>query len=242
MYIRIAFGERGDIAVWSEKEIKNLPFESVAKRWRQELYFELPAEIAGEETLTVERGDVAYWRQGRAICLFHGFSQPYGPVVKLGAIVGNPDLLSSVEDETPVRGSELVDYGREGGIAKALRDAGFKAASHSWEGEEMVGVLVEGAGVRVGVEIIVEETGFHTETQPIAFLDHTPPSLAFYRVLARELMPTGIRPDVNDEGYLVLTCYSRDFNELTRDLRRLLSAHTYVEKAMETFYAVRRPA
>lgn len=236
------FGERGDVVVWTDRELKGLPLESVAKRWRHEIYFEAPINVEGEEVVIAERGMFAYWRQGGALCIFHGFSQPYSPVVKLGFVIGSPDVLYAVEEGTPVRVSELVDYGREGEIADALRNMGFKAASHSWEDEERVGVLVEGAEARIGVEVFVEDGGFYAETQPFAFFDQTPPTLAFYRMLKRELAAAGIRADVNDEGSMVLSCCSNNLEELARDLRRLLSAYIYAERVMETFYAVRRPA
>lgn len=242
MYLRVSFGERGDVAVWVDAGLKGVPMESVARRWRHEIYFEAPVEVQGEESVLAERGMFAYWRQGRAFCIFHGFSQPYAPVVKLGFVVGVPEILYAVEDGTPVNLSELVDYGREGEVANALRGMGLKAASHSWEGEERVGVLVEGADSRLGVEVSVGADGFYSETQPLAYFDQSPPAMAFYRMLKRELAATGLRPDVNDEGFLVLSCYSRSIEELARDLKRLLSAYIYAERAMETFYAVRRPA
>ncbi|MEM2822923.1 MAG: cyclophilin-like family protein [Thermofilaceae archaeon] len=242
MYLKVDFGERGDVAVWVDSDLKGLPLDSVARRWRHEIYFEAPLDVQGEGVVIAERGMFAYWKQGRALCIFHGFSQPYAPVVKMGFVVGSPDVLYAVEDGTPVRISEHVDYGREGEIANALRSRGLKAASHSWEGEERVGVLVEGAEARLGVEVFVEDEGFYAETQTLAFFDQSPSTLAFYRMLKRELAPTGIRPDVNDEGFIVLTCCPSSIEELARDLKRLLSAYIYAEKTMETFYAVRRPA
>lgn len=241
MYIRALFGEMGEVVAHVDRELSGLPLESTARRWRQEVYFETPFELAGEETLVVERGDVAFWRPGRALCFFHGYSQPYSPVVKLGVIVGVPDLLSSVEDGTPVRLDPYADYGREGEVARALREAGFKAASHTWEGEELVGVLVEGVDSRVGVEVRVEDYGFNLQSQPIAFFDSSPQTLAAFRTLARELAPTGIRLDVDDEGYIVLTAFSSSLDELVRDLRRVLSTYVYVERTLTAFFAVRRP-
>jgi len=242
VYVRVSFGELGEVVAWSKRELRGLPFESVARRWRHEVYFEAPVEVEGEEALSVERGTFAYWKRGRALCLFHGYSQPYGPVVKLGYVVGKPDLLFDVEDGTPVRVSELVEYGRAGEVAAALREAGLKAASHTWGGEEVVGVLVEGVDVRIGAEVAVEEDGFYVETQALAYFDQAPATVAFYNTLVRELAPTGLRPDLSDEGYLTLTCFSRSLDELARDLRRLLAAYSYAEKVMEAFYGVRRPA
>jgi hypothetical protein len=241
VYVKALFGERGEIVAWIDRELTGLPVESVARRWRHEIYFETPFDLAGDEVAVVEKGDVAFWRPGRAFCLFFGYSQPYSPVVRLGAVVGVPDTLASVEEGTPVQLSSYTDFGKEGDVAKALRDAGLKAAAHSWEGEELVGVLVEGAGSRVGVEVSVEDDGFYSQSQPIAFFDNAPPTLAAFKTLAKDLGPTGIRLDVDDEGYIVLTAFSHSFNELVRDLRRLLSTYVYVERTLTSFYAVRRP-
>ncbi len=242
VYVKALFGERGEVVAWLDRELSGLPIESAARRWRHEIYFETPFDLAGEEAAVVERGDVAFWKPGKALCFFFGYSQPYSPVVKLGAVVGVPDLLSAVEDGTPVRLSPYADYGREGEVAKALRDAGLKAAAHTWEGEELVGVLVEGAGSRLGVEVTVEDNGFYLQSQPLAFFDGALPTLAAFKTLAGELGPTGIRLDVDDEGYIVLTAFSPGLSELVRDLRRMLSTYVYVERTVTAFFAVRRPA
>jgi len=242
VYIKALFGERGEIVAWIDRELTGLPVESVARRWRHEIYFETPFELAGDEVPVVERGDVAFWRPGRAFCFFFGHSQPYSPVVKLGAVVGVPDVLASVEEGTPVRLSPYTDYGKEGEVAKALRDAGLRAAAHTWEGEELVGILVEGAGNRVGVEVTVEDNGFYSQSQPLAFFDGALPTLAAFKVLAKELGPTGIRLDIDDEGYIVLTAFSPSLNELVKDLKRMLSTYVYVERMVTAFFAVRRPA
>ena len=50
-----------------------LPLEGEAARWGEELYFDVPVEVAGENTRTeVPVGAVAYWPAGPAICLFWG--------------------------------------------------------------------------------------------------------------------------------------------------------------------------
>lgn len=241
MYVRVSFEGRGEAVAWLDRELSGLPVESVARRWRQEVYFETPFEVSGDEVLVVERGDVAFWPRGRAMCLFHGYSQPHGPVIKLGVIVGSPDLLSSVEDGAAVRLDPYIDYGRAGEVAKRLRDFGFKAAAHTWEEEERVGVLVEGVGGRVGVEVAVEED-FYVQTQPIAFFDGAPPTVGLVKLLSREIAPTGVRLDLDDEGYLVLTAFFKGFEELVAGLRRLLSTYVFVDHSIVVFYSVRRPA
>lgn len=242
MYVRLLFENRGEVVAWIEGEPRfELPFQSRAKRWKQEIYFEAPLEVEGEGVLVVERGDVAFWPPGRSLCLFHGVSQPYSPVVRLGAMVGVPDLLASVEDGTPVRADQYRDYGKGGKLAELLRGKGFKAASHTWEDGEYVGALVEGADSRVGVEISVEDYGFYVQTQPLAFFDNSPPTISFYRCTAPEILATGIRLDLDEEGYMVLTSFFPSTDELVKGLRRLLSTYIYVERMLAAFYAVRRP-
>ncbi len=51
-----------------------LPFEAAASRWGDEIYFQIPvsADLEDGARETVEVGDVAYWPQGEALCLFFG--------------------------------------------------------------------------------------------------------------------------------------------------------------------------
>ncbi|MDQ3603473.1 MAG: cyclophilin-like fold protein [Actinomycetota bacterium] len=57
------------------KKIRDrLPFETSASRWGDEIYFQIPvsADLEDGARETVEVGDVAYWPQGEALCLFFG--------------------------------------------------------------------------------------------------------------------------------------------------------------------------
>ena len=51
-----------------------LPFEGLASLWGDEIYFEIPVSTELEDGAreTVEVGDVCYWPQGEALCLFFG--------------------------------------------------------------------------------------------------------------------------------------------------------------------------
>lgn len=52
---------------------RSLPLEGVAERWGDEVYFEVLIDIEEENSQeVVEKGDVAYWPPGRAICIFFG--------------------------------------------------------------------------------------------------------------------------------------------------------------------------
>ncbi len=56
------------------KKIKeSLPLESMANTWGDEIYFDtnITAPVQ-DETLDVKVGDIAYWPEGKCLCLFFG--------------------------------------------------------------------------------------------------------------------------------------------------------------------------
>jgi len=80
-----------------------LPVESTAKRWGDEVYFEIPVELGEEDPQAeVSSGTVGYWPPGKALCFFFG-QQPYSPVNVVGEIEGDPSALSRVGDGEAVR-------------------------------------------------------------------------------------------------------------------------------------------
>ncbi len=57
------------------KEIyDNLPIEGEANVWGEEIYFKIPVSRETEEPKkrTMEIGDLAYWSEGKAFCIFFG--------------------------------------------------------------------------------------------------------------------------------------------------------------------------
>ena len=55
-------------AIWNA-----LPLSGTANRWGDEIYFEVPVDLAeddGQEEVRV--GDLAYWPPGNAVCIFWG--------------------------------------------------------------------------------------------------------------------------------------------------------------------------
>jgi hypothetical protein len=80
-----------------------LPFESRARRWGDEVYFETPVETGEERPQAeVSFGAVGYWPPGNALCFFFG-QQPASPVNVVGELEGDPGVLSAVEDGDAVR-------------------------------------------------------------------------------------------------------------------------------------------
>lgn len=73
-----------------------LPISADGNVWGEEIYFELRSPLTpGKKTKDVEVGDIAYWDEGRSICIFFGPTpvsrssrpEPYVPVYKLGKVL-----------------------------------------------------------------------------------------------------------------------------------------------------------
>ena len=87
-----------------EAILRRLPIEGRAAIWKEEVYFEIPVKIGGEKSRpTVEKGSIAYWPMGSALCVFYGESQPYSPVNMVGKIAENLDLFKGVKSGTKIR-------------------------------------------------------------------------------------------------------------------------------------------
>ncbi|MFZ0966578.1 MAG: cyclophilin-like fold protein [Candidatus Bathyarchaeia archaeon] len=84
--------------------VRKLPIEGRAALWKEEVYFETPIKMGEEKARgTVEKGTIAFWPMGSAICIFYGESQPYSPVSILGEITKNLELFSRVKSGTKIR-------------------------------------------------------------------------------------------------------------------------------------------
>lgn len=65
-------GEMGD-SVLAGRIYDALPFKVKASTWGKEIYFEIPVDSDIEIPVNeVENGDIAYWPEGRCLCLFFG--------------------------------------------------------------------------------------------------------------------------------------------------------------------------
>jgi hypothetical protein len=90
-----------------------LPIEGMGNRWGEEIYFAIPvkAELDDTARAVVERGDLGYWPQGRALCIFFGPTpvsrgdeiRPASPVNLVGKIRGNLRVLKEAAEGTMVR-------------------------------------------------------------------------------------------------------------------------------------------
>ena len=80
-----------------------LPIEGRAALWKEEVYFEIPVKMGKEKAEpTVEKGAIAYWPMGNALCIFYGESQPYSPVNMVGQVTKNLELFGQVKSGTKI--------------------------------------------------------------------------------------------------------------------------------------------
>jgi len=83
--------------------VKRLPMEGRGALWKEEVYFEIPVKMGKEKAEpTVERGAIAYWPMGNALCIFYGESQPYSPVNIVGQVTKNLELFGRVKSGTKI--------------------------------------------------------------------------------------------------------------------------------------------
>ena len=89
---------------------RKLPVEGRAALWKEEVYFEIPVKMGEEKAKSiVEKGTIAFWPMGSAICIFFGESQPYSPVNVLGKVTKNLELFRQVKSGTRIKVEHLVD-------------------------------------------------------------------------------------------------------------------------------------
>jgi len=88
--------------------VRRLPFEGRVALWKEEVYFEIPVKIGEEKAKSkVEKGDLAFWPMGNALCIFYGESQPYSPVNIIGKVTKNLELIKHVKSGAVIRVERL---------------------------------------------------------------------------------------------------------------------------------------
>lgn len=86
-----------------------LPIAGTVSTWGEEIYFSVPLELPAEEDARAktEVGELAYWPDGRALCVFFGPTpasgpdgapKAIGPVNPVGRVRGDAAALTSVAD------------------------------------------------------------------------------------------------------------------------------------------------
>ena len=89
-----------------------LPLEGLANIWGDEIYFRIPVshDLAPDAKEVVQLGDLGYWPQGQAFCIFFGATPISGPgeirpasaVNVVGRLLDDPTKFLSVLAGTSV--------------------------------------------------------------------------------------------------------------------------------------------
>ena len=83
---------------------KKLPVEGRIALYKEEIYFEIPVTMGDEKAkANVEKGTIAYWPMGKALCIFYGESQPYSPVNIIGEVTKNLEIFAEVNSGTRIK-------------------------------------------------------------------------------------------------------------------------------------------
>ena len=88
-----------------------LPIKARVNLWGEEIYFSIPLSLeleAGQELVSI--GDLGYWPEGNAFCIFFGptlISQedeirPASPVTVFGKVIGDASLFKQVASGTEI--------------------------------------------------------------------------------------------------------------------------------------------
>lgn len=95
------------VAIWEA-----LPLEGAANTWGEEIYFRIPIshDLAPDANEVVQLGELAYWAQGQAFCIFFGATPISGPgeiraasaVNVVGRLLDDPRKFLSVHAGTSV--------------------------------------------------------------------------------------------------------------------------------------------
>jgi hypothetical protein len=93
-------------AIWEA-----LPITGRVNLWGDEIYFSIPVKLqleAGQELVSI--GDLGYWPEGNAFCIFFGRTpvsqgdeiRPASPVTVFGKVIGNATLFKKAAAGTKI--------------------------------------------------------------------------------------------------------------------------------------------
>jgi hypothetical protein len=95
-----------------------LPISGHGNRWGDEIYFDIPVELPEQAPRAlVDRGDIAFWGPGSALCIFFGPTPVSGPgevraaspVTVFGRVEGDAHVFTRVPDGAKVVIEQLRD-------------------------------------------------------------------------------------------------------------------------------------
>ncbi|MDT8272339.1 MAG: cyclophilin-like fold protein [Desulfomonilia bacterium] len=97
----------------SRKILDLLPIEGTVMLWGEEIYVSIPMhmELEPDARADVSVGDLAYWPDGPALCLFFGSTpmstgpepRAYSAVSVIGALLDDPSRLKTIREGSAIR-------------------------------------------------------------------------------------------------------------------------------------------
>jgi len=233
MILEISISNYGSVLIYiSDKEfqkliIKYLPFTSNAEVWKEEVYFQTPIDedVKGEKILKVASGDVCYWPPGKALCLFYGITQPYSPVIRIGEIIGPYYGLRDIEDSSRLEVKKYQPPKDYEDVILLMREHDIIAGTRTTDIESIV-LNYHVRGRRIGIEVYIEEYGYHIEGDALFKYIPEPYVLNVLNKMQKSIEGyEGVRVDINEDGYVCLTSYAEDKEGLIDRIRELALAY-----------------
>ncbi len=84
--------------------VKALPLEGKVATGKGNIYFSIPVKVGVEKGKTnIKKGNLAYWPQANAFCIFYEDSTTYSPVNIIGKITENLEILKHVKNGNMVK-------------------------------------------------------------------------------------------------------------------------------------------
>jgi len=100
-------------AIWDA-----LPLESTCNLWGDEIYFTIPVSLSLDRNAKeiVEKGNLGYWPDGPAFCIFFGPTpisrggaiKPASAVNIFGEIIGSSDVFKQVTSRATIRVEKVM--------------------------------------------------------------------------------------------------------------------------------------
>jgi len=83
--------------------VRRLPLEGRAALLKGGVYFHVPLNMGVEKAKrTAEKGTLAYWPMGRAICIFYDKAEPYSPINHIGRVKENLEIFRRIKTGTKI--------------------------------------------------------------------------------------------------------------------------------------------
>jgi len=98
---------RAECPATADAVLRALPLRGRARRWGGEVYFKAPLALPEENArVEVKVGEVAYWPEGRCICVFFGRTpasrddepRAYSPVNVFAKLLDDPAKFKAVRE------------------------------------------------------------------------------------------------------------------------------------------------